>query len=146
MENLERLVLDVLEPARVGLGVPIIVTSGYRPPAKNAAVGGVAQSDHQTGKAADLQARTGAGMTWEQNTIRLAAWIRDHRAGHYGQLILEDHREHYRLSGGQNWRGKLWLHVSLPTVKHPGDKHDLNRMLVSFAPRSYGRLDDTHLA
>ena len=52
--NLCQLMTEVLEPAREKLGKPIIVTSGYRCPALNKAVGGVGNSQHMTGQAADL--------------------------------------------------------------------------------------------
>lgn len=52
--NLQALVEEVLEPVRERLGRPIIVNSGYRCPIHNAAVGGVANSQHLRGEAADL--------------------------------------------------------------------------------------------
>ena len=52
--NLVSLVGEVLEPVRERLGRPIIVNSGYRCPIHNAAVGGVANSQHLRGEAADL--------------------------------------------------------------------------------------------
>lgn len=44
-----------LQRARNQIGVPFIVNSWYRPPAINAAVGGVVNSQHLTGKAVDVQ-------------------------------------------------------------------------------------------
>lgn len=52
--NLQALVEEVLEPVRERLGRPITVNSGYRCPIHNAAVGGVANSQHLRGEAADL--------------------------------------------------------------------------------------------
>ena len=52
--NLMALIYNILEPARTRLGVPIIVTSGYRCEKLNKAVGGVANSQHIKGQAADL--------------------------------------------------------------------------------------------
>lgn len=52
--NLRRLVDLVLQPLRDALGRPVIVTSGYRSPAVNAAVGGAANSAHMRGLAADI--------------------------------------------------------------------------------------------
>lgn len=54
VRNLEHLVLNVLQPLRDGWGKPIIVTSGYRCPLLNKAVGGVVNSQHMTGQAADI--------------------------------------------------------------------------------------------
>lgn len=55
--NIYRLVQEVLDPLREELGVPIRVTSGYRSPAVNAAVGGSRTSRHMLGLAADIKAR-----------------------------------------------------------------------------------------
>ena len=43
-----------LEPVRTLLGHPMLVSSGYRNPTLNAAVGGVANSDHALGWAVDF--------------------------------------------------------------------------------------------
>ena len=51
----------VLQPLRNALGEPIRIDSGYRSPALNAAVGGVATSQHMKGEAADLSWRGKAG-------------------------------------------------------------------------------------
>lgn len=53
-ENLDSLVSNVLEPARERLGKPITVNSGFRCPIHNRAVGGVANSQHIRGEAADI--------------------------------------------------------------------------------------------
>lgn len=55
VENLRSLVTNVLEPLREKIG-PIKVTSGYRCPALNKAVGGSSISQHMVGEAADLKA------------------------------------------------------------------------------------------
>ena len=52
--NLLALIYNILEPARKILQAPIIVTSGYRCPKLNKAVGGVENSQHMKGEAADL--------------------------------------------------------------------------------------------
>ena len=57
---LKRLAVDVLEPLRECLGAPIIVTSGFRNPAVNRLVGGVAASQHTKGEAADCYPPLGA--------------------------------------------------------------------------------------
>lgn len=55
-ENLTRLVDNVLDPLREAWGKPITVTSGFRCPELNRAVGGSATSDHLKGRAADITA------------------------------------------------------------------------------------------
>ncbi len=52
--NLIHLVDNVLDPARELLGAPIIINSAFRCAKVNKAVGGAANSQHQTGEAADL--------------------------------------------------------------------------------------------
>jgi zinc D-Ala-D-Ala carboxypeptidase len=54
IENLRRLCQSVLEPLRIKLGRPVVITSGYRSPELNRAVGGSKNSHHMQGRAADL--------------------------------------------------------------------------------------------
>lgn len=54
--NLRALCADILEPLRNSIGKSIFVSSGYRSPMLNAAVGGEANSDHMLGLAADIVA------------------------------------------------------------------------------------------
>lgn len=69
INNLLLLCKYVLEPLREKLSekfnktVPIIVTSGYRSPALNTAVGGSRTSQHMEGRAADIHV---PGMTVEE--------------------------------------------------------------------------------
>lgn len=53
--NLRELANAILEPLRRHYGLPITVSSGYRSPALNEAVGGSTTSQHSKGQAADLQ-------------------------------------------------------------------------------------------
>lgn len=57
---LERLAVNLLEPLREYLGAPIVITSGFRCPAVNRLVGGVATSQHTKGEAADCYTSLGA--------------------------------------------------------------------------------------
>lgn len=58
----------MLDKAREIAGFPFRITSGYRPPETNAAIGGVQDSAHLTGKGVDLAAPVGANererMCW----------------------------------------------------------------------------------
>ena len=56
------LVEQLLDPIRRRYGAPIIVTSGYRCPALNTAVGGVANSHHIVGCAADIVGETPSNL------------------------------------------------------------------------------------
>lgn len=52
--ELQRLAQTILQPLRDHLGRPVVVSSGYRSPALNRAVGGAQNSDHMYGRAADI--------------------------------------------------------------------------------------------
>lgn len=69
VERLEVLASTVLEPAREIMG-PLAVSSGYRSPQVNAAVGGDKDSAHLYGRAADVQP---VAMSCEQAMEKLAA-------------------------------------------------------------------------
>ena len=47
-------VATILQPLRDALGCPIVINSGYRTPVVNKLVGGVANSQHMSGCAADI--------------------------------------------------------------------------------------------
>lgn len=49
--------LAALEAFRAAVGAPVIVNSGYRCPAHNAAVGGAKASQHVLGRAADVRVK-----------------------------------------------------------------------------------------
>ena len=92
--NLCALVHQVLQPLRDAMGYPIKIGSGYRSLALNRAVGGVSNSQHMRGEAADLciDADLAKGKKW-------FAYIRDHLP--FDQLIWE-----------HNSKGSYWVHVS----------------------------------
>lgn len=90
VENLSRLCELVLDPAREQLGTPIIVTSGFRCPALNTAVGGVSNSQHLTGLAADLKS---------ENLSDLFDVLADNN--NIDQLLFEDNGS------------TRWVHVSI---------------------------------
>ena len=64
-ERLEELINELLDPVREAWGKPIRVNSGYRCPQLNKAVGGVANSQHLKGEAADIT----TGSTWENKAL-----------------------------------------------------------------------------
>ncbi len=90
--KLEALIVNCLDPIRRIYGRPIIVSSGYRCPELNAMVGGVSNSQHTTGEAADLVPASGGSL----GALARAAI----QFGDFDQLILE------RAGGSQ------WVHVS----------------------------------
>ena len=90
--SLETLCREVLEPLRQHVGKPIRISSGYRCPALNKAVGGVANSQHLTGEAADIHLDSiEEGREWFK-------WLMDNT--NVDQLIWE-------RSGSTRW-----IHVS----------------------------------
>ena len=56
VENLRAIAENVFQPLRDGLGVPIYVSSSYRGPELNRAIGGSTRSQHMEGRALDLDA------------------------------------------------------------------------------------------
>jgi hypothetical protein len=54
VKNLVSLVLNVLQPLRDKYGKPINITSGYRSPKLNSAIGGAKNSQHCFGQAVDF--------------------------------------------------------------------------------------------
>ena len=106
---LKRLAVEVLQPIRDAWGQPIVVTSGYRCPRLNAAVGGVKNSQHVLGQAADIKAANPA------DNGKLFACIKklvQQKKINVGQLIWE-------YGSKTNPR---WVHVSLPRVGKPNNQ------------------------
>ena len=93
VENLRSLCLEVLQPLRDYVGAPVHINSGYRCPELNMEVGGVKNSQHCRGEAADIRiVSPKQGREW-------AAWIEDNCR--FDQMLLE-----------RNKNGAVWLHVS----------------------------------
>ena len=101
VQRLQALCQQVLEPLRRRFGV-IRITSGYRSPELNVRVGGVPNSQHTLGEAADIH--TGGKETSE----KMYHYIRTHLP--YDQLILERRP------------GVYWLHVSFRSDR-PGNRY-----------------------
>lgn len=95
MINLVYLCAYVLEPLRVAMGEPIKIGSGFRSRALNKAVGGVYNSQHMKGQAADLciDGDLKKGRRWFD-------YIKNHLP--FDQLIWEKNPK----------TGNYWVHVS----------------------------------
>lgn len=102
LANLAALVDNILDPLREAWGRPITVTSGYRCPVLNRLVGGVANSQHQSGHAADITAGSRAA------NLKLFKLIQDLKLP-YDQLIFEKGT----LAGGPDW-----VHVSYDPTRN----------------------------
>ena len=86
---------NLLEPAREAIGCPILVNSGFRNPRVNALVGGVKNSQHLLGQAADIRPRD------PKQFQRLVAFL---RASPYTDQLLT---------------GNGWLHISWTPFAKP---------------------------
>ena len=80
------------------MGAPIIITSGYRSPFLNKAVGGVATSQHLNGEAADIDIGS-----LNRVLFKIMKEMVEKGEITVGQLLEEN-------------RGS-WIHVSLPNAK-----------------------------
>ena len=87
--------LMLLEPAREAIGCPIIINSGFRNSRVNTLVGGVKNSQHLIGQAADIRPKD------PQQFQRLVAFLKAH--------ALTD-----QLLTGSNW-----LHISWTPFGQP---------------------------
>lgn len=107
--NLTSLVNHVLQPLRDWWGKPIEISSGFRCKVLNRAVGGVSNSQHMYGKAADLNINgdLSKGRKWFD-------YIRDHLD--FDQLIWE-----------HNSSGTHWVHVSFDAM---GNRHQVIEKLL----------------
>ena len=85
----------LLEPAREAIGCPIIINSGFRNPHVNTLVGGVKNSQHLVGQAADIRPKD------PQQFQRLVAVLKTH--------ALTD----------QLLTGTGWLHISWSPFSPP---------------------------
>lgn len=95
VNNLKNLCVQVLEPLRQWYGKPIVIGSGFRCKQLNSAVGGVWNSQHMTGEAADLHLPNNEiGRAWFR-------YIRDNLP--YDQLIMEKNTKSSK---------NFWIHVS----------------------------------
>lgn len=93
IDNLRKLCVNVLEPLREAMGVPITIGSGYRCTALNNLVGGVNYSMHLTGHAADIHIPdTATGRKWME-------WI-------------IDNCQFYKIIWETADKKHFWIHVS----------------------------------
>ena len=110
LQNARQLCEHVLEPVRTHFGVPIIISSGYRCPALNNAVGGAPSSQHMKGEAADFKIKV--DNTKGVKLYDLYLWMVDNLS--FDQLIWEVRP--LRQAQGRPTNSK-WIHVSYKNEK-----------------------------
>ena len=93
--NLLAVCVHILEPVHEQFDKAVLIHSGYRSPAVNAAVGGSKSSQHCRGEAADFHVDG-------YSVYAVAEWISENLD--FDQLILENFVPHIKDSG--------WVHCS----------------------------------
>lgn len=117
LENLKVICEEVFDKVREHFGVPIYISSGYRSAALNKAIGGSATSDHNNGRALDLD-QDGHGNGVRNKDV--FNFIKDNLE--FDQLIAE----------GSNGSGDMnWVHV--------GYRKGANRKQILIADFSSGK-------
>ena len=102
--EIDQRVIDMCQKIRDALGVPVRVNSGYRCPKHNLAVGGVKNSKHTLGLAADLSSSVKAQKMFE--TVK-----RMHSKGdlpELGYCILYRSKNFIHVDIAKRPSGNLW--------------------------------------
>jgi hypothetical protein len=103
----------VLQPLRDAIGKPFIVSSWYRCPALNKAVGGVYNSSHLSATAADINIK---GLTSQEAFDALLVALKDLRID-FDQLIIERNTK----------TGATWVHLG---AKKTGNRQQHLKLTV----------------
>lgn len=96
VRNINLLVDNVLDPIRDKFCTPVIITSGYRCPQVNQLVGGVANSQHMSGCAADFYIKGGTYLTMRQVFLNIYDTM------DFDQLIYYRHKNIIHVSYVEN--------------------------------------------
>lgn len=102
--NLTRLCALVLQPLRDAIGCTVRVTSGYRSALLNSYVGGVSDSYHRRGLAADIHVNDDAHARRMFDVLKTNPYV---------DVCLFEHKN-----------GARWLHVQ--TSLYPRHKYNFN--------------------
>lgn len=114
VRNIQYGVSMILDPLRAYVGKPIVITSGYRCPMLNKAVGGVATSWHLHGNAADIRI----------STIEDAKLIFDYLKKNVSvDTVLFEHSD-----------STQWIHVQWDMFRTPRHKSNFNYIAKVLLP------------
>lgn len=111
LSNVRYILAPGLQRIRAVLGVPMIVTSGYRTPEHNSEISGSPTSDHPNGLAADFVAK---GLT-PYAAYTLLSQNMD-RLGNFDQVIYYAADNHIHVGYGPRMRGQVLIKI--------GEKYD----------------------
>ena len=100
LENMQRVIDNLIQPMRDAIG-PIRISSGYRSPKLNKAIGGSSRSQHSKAEALDLQYWIGGKM----NNKVIYDWVLESGV-EFDQMINE-----FDYS---------WIHISLKSRENRG--------------------------
>ena len=108
IDNLRQLCQLVLEPLRVKLARPVVITSGYRSLALNRAVGGSPTSHHMQGRAADIivPGMTPLAVCQAVNQLKLPCVQIIHEFGRWAHLSVAASNERTQLLTAKLAQGK----------------------------------------
>lgn len=107
--NISALADYVLDPVRREFGLPLLISSGYRCPELNKAVGGSARSQHLLGEAADVQIIFDKSLAVGWDNDRFTRW----KISKYKELFnLFMKNNNFDQLIWEERTGRLWIHVS----------------------------------
>ena len=117
-DNLQALAQALFQPLRDWYGKPITISSGYRSPQLNEAIGGSSSSQHCKGQALDLDVGDENFMLFDYIRLNLD----------FDQMIAE---------GGDSIENMKWLHVS---YKISGNRREILRADFSGGKVKYSKI------
>ena len=101
IQNLQKLCVLVLQPLRDTVGAPVYINSGYRSKRLNARVGGVPNSYHLLGKAADIHCDNLAYAKVIFDILKQNKYV--------GKVLIESPTPALPKGGGRT----VWVHVQI---------------------------------
>lgn len=111
--NIQKLVSEILQPIRDEYKKPIVISSGFRCERLNYKVGGVKDSQHLTGAAADIHSKSDTLKDNKELYDLIVKMIKDGKIS-TRQVIWEY---------GKKNVGPDWIHISTQDSKHSVKKN-----------------------